>query len=218
MEVNKKPKNGSINYNPNMLTIILQAGGASTRMGSDKALLPFLGVPLIKRLKDRFMDSGTELMVITNSPADYEFLNLPLHQDLIPGRGALGGLFTALSIANNQHVGLIAADMPFASPRLITALDQEIRDSGADAVLPSTPLGLEPMHAVYRRDRCLSLVKDAIENDLWKMNSWHGKGNILIISPEETREITKSDHTFWNLNTPEDFQKAEQLALLLGME
>jgi molybdopterin-guanine dinucleotide biosynthesis protein A len=201
-----------------MLSIVLQAGGASTRMGSDKALLPFLGIPLIERLKDRFAGLGNELLVITNSPDDYRFLGLPLFQDLIPDRGALGGLYTALSIVNNAHVGLIAADLPFASPKLIKALNQRLGESDADAVLPSTQQGLEPLHAIYRRDRCLPLVKDAIEKNLWKMNSWHGKGDILVISPKDTRKISQSDHTFWNLNTPEEFQKAEQLALLLGME
>jgi molybdopterin-guanine dinucleotide biosynthesis protein A len=213
-----QPKQAPIHYNPIMLTIVLQAGGASSRMGADKALLPFLGIPLIERLKDRFKDLGEELVVITNTPADYDFLGLPLHQDLIPGRGALGGLYTALSIAKQPQLGLIAADLPFASPRLLKTLNQRLQESGADAVLPSTPQGLEPLHAVYKRDRCLSLVKEAIDNDMWKMNSWHGKGNILVIPAEETRDISRSDHTFWNLNTPEDFKKAEQMAIVLGME
>jgi molybdopterin-guanine dinucleotide biosynthesis protein A len=187
-------------------------------MGRDKALLPFLGIPLIERLKDRFKDLGEELLVITNSPDNYRFLDLPLSEDLIPGRGALGGLYTALSIAKQPLLGLIAADLPFASPKLLKTLEQRLQESGADAVLPSTPLGLEPLHAVYQRDRCLSLVKEAIKNDRWKMSSWHNKANILIISPEETRELSQSDHTFLNLNTPEDFERAEQIAMILGME
>jgi molybdopterin-guanine dinucleotide biosynthesis protein A len=201
-----------------MLTVVLQAGGASTRMGEDKALLPFLGIPLIERLKDRFMNLGEELLVITNSPDDYGFLGLPLYQDLIPGRGSLGGLYTALSIAKHSHLGLIAADLPFASPKLLFALAQRLEESGADAVIPSTTQGLEPLHAVYQRDRCKSLVKDAIENDMWKMNSWHEIGKVLVVSPQETREISQSDHTFWNLNTPEDFDRAERMAMIMGME
>lgn len=201
-----------------MLTVVLQAGGASTRMGADKALLPFLGIPLIERLKDRFIGLGVELLVITNTPDNYGFLGLPLYEDLVPDRGALGGLYTALSIANHPYLGLIAADLPFASPKLLKTIAQRLEETGADAVIPSTHQGLEPLHAVYLRDRCLSLVEDAIKNKKWKMNSWHNKGNVLVISPEETREISQSDHTFWNLNTPEDFARAEQMAMVLGME
>lgn len=196
-----------------MITIVLQAGGKSTRMGKDKALLPFLGIPLIKRLRDRFSDMGDELLVITNDFSGYQDLAVPLYKDIIPDRGALGGLYTALSISKNPLVGLIAADLPFASPALLTYLIEILFTSGAEAAIPSTERGLEPLHAVYRRDTSLPLVKKAIDQDLWRMNSWFDQAEILILTPEETRKVTSSKHTFLNLNTPEDYQKAEKLAL-----
>ena len=204
-----------VNYNLNMITIVLQAGGKSTRMGKDKALLPFLGVPLIKRLRDRFSDMGDELLVITNDFSGYQDLAVPLYKDIIPDRGALGGLYTALSISKNPLVGLIAADLPFASPALLAHLIKIILTSGAEAAIPSTERGLEPLHAVYRRDTSLPLVKEAIDQNLWRMNSWFDQAEILILTPEETRKVTSSKHTFLNLNTPEDLQKAEKLALNL---
>ena len=204
-----------VNYNLNMITIVLQAGGKSTRMGKDKALLPFLGIPLIKRLRDRFSDMGDELLVITNDFSGYQDLAVPLYKDIIPDRGALGGLYTALSISKNPLVGLIAADLPFASPALLAHLIKIILSSGAEAAIPSTERGLEPLHAVYRRDTSLSLVKGAIDQNLWRMNSWFDQAEILILTPEETRKVTSSKHTFLNLNTPEDLQKAEKLALNL---
>ena len=204
-----------VNYNLNMITIVLQAGGKSTRMGKDKALLPFLGIPLIKRLRDRFSDMGDELLVITNDFSGYQDLAVPLYKDIIPDRGALGGLYTALSISKNPLVGLIAADLPFASPALLTHLIEILLTSGAEAAIPSTERGLEPLHAVYRRDTSLPLVKKAIDQDLWRMNSWFDQAEILILTPEETRKVTSSKYTFLNLNTPEDFQKAEKLALSL---
>ena len=204
-----------VNYNLNMITIVLQAGGKSTRMGKDKALLPFLGIPLIKRLRDRFSDMGDELLVITNDFSGYQDLAVPLYKDIIPDRGALGGLYTALSISKNPLVGLIAADLPFASPALLTHLIKILLTSGAEAAIPSTERGLEPLHAVYRRDTSLPLVKKAIDQDLWRMNSWFDQAEILILTPEETRKVTSSKYTFLNLNTPEDFQKAEKLALSL---
>ncbi len=195
-----------------MISIILQAGGKSSRMGKDKATIPFLGVPLIYRLRDRFDGLGTELLVITNDVRGYEKLGVPLFEDVIPERGALGGLYTALSIASQPLIGLIAADMPFANPNLIKYQMKIIQESGFDAVIPATKHGIEPFHSVYRVETCFPLVKEAIENDLWKMISWHDGARIKILDPEVTREITGSDHNFLNLNTPEEFQAAEEIA------
>ncbi len=195
-----------------MISIILQAGGKSSRMGKDKATIPFLGIPLIYRLRDRFDGFGTELLVITNDIRGYTKLGVPLFEDVIPERGALGGLYTALSIASQPLIGLIAADMPFANPNLIKHQIQIIQESDFDAVIPATDQGIEPFHSVYRVETCLPQVKKAIENDLWKMISWHDSARIKILNPEVIREITGSDHTFLNLNTPEEFKAAEEIA------
>ncbi|MCE7860606.1 MAG: hypothetical protein DYG86_12580 [Chloroflexi bacterium CFX2] len=90
-----------------MLSVVIQAGGQSSRMGEDKALKPFLGRPLIQRVIERLASIADELIVTTNRPADYEFLNastssaqrVRLMPDLKPGRGALGGLHTAIASA-----------------------------------------------------------------------------------------------------------------------
>lgn len=195
-----------------MLSIIVQSGGKSTRMGGDKALRPFLGKPLIEHIIDRFSSLGDELLVITNNPHDYQYLGIPLYKDVIPDRGALGGLYTALKIASHPAVALIACDMPFASPELILYLSRYLQESGADAVLPSTDYGPEPMHAVYRRSPCLPLVKGAIQKDKWRMISWHDQADVRILSPGDTQKHTSGEHTFWNLNTPEEFREAEDLA------
>jgi len=195
-----------------MLTTVLQAGGMSTRMGVDKGLMPFLGMPLIERLLNNFGYLPGEILIISNNLPGYEYLDLPIYQDVLPGRGALGGLLTALTIAKTAFVGLIAADMPFASAGLLSHLLTEIKKSNADAVLPSTHSGPEPFHAVYRRDTCLPLVKGAIEQDLWRMTAWHDQARIKILNPRETSAAGGADYTFINLNTPEEFTAAEELA------
>src|SRR3970040_1082192 len=98
-----------------MLTVCIQAGGQSSRMGEDKALKPFLGRPLIQRLIERLSPVADELIVTSNRPEDYAFLDprFTLHTDLKPGRGALGGLYTALASAAHPIVAVIACDMPF---------------------------------------------------------------------------------------------------------
>ena len=88
-------------------------------MGEDKALKPFLGRPLIQRVIDRLTPIADELIVTTNRPAEYAFLNLRLVPDLKPGRGALGGLYTAIASAAHPLVAVVACDMPFASHNVL---------------------------------------------------------------------------------------------------
>src|SRR5215208_4697543 len=124
-----------------MLTVCIQAGGQSSRMGEDKALKPFLGRPLIQRVVERLSPIADEMIVTTNRPDDYAFLNLPLFPDLKPGRGALGGLYTALASAKYPLVAIVACDMPFASPSLLKAASKMLMAEEVDVVIPSgTPL------------------------------------------------------------------------------
>jgi len=201
-----------------MITLVLQAGGESTRMGKDKAFLPFLGTPLIQRQINRFQQLNAEMLIISNNAPPFEDLRLQVFGDVRPGRGALGGLLTALSVANTPLIGLIAVDMPFASPQLIKYMADRIQGSDLDGIIPSTINGLEPLHAVYRRESCLAYVEKSIDQDLWRMRSWHGKANLKILGPEETQKITGSEHTFMNLNTPEEFNTAEETARKFGLK
>jgi len=196
-----------------MLSIVIQAGGESRRMGQDKALMPFLGRPLIQRVVDRLAPIADEILVTTNSPDDYRFLNLTLFRDLKPGRGALGGLYTALSSANNEAVAVVACDMPFASPTLIEAAHRLLVEEDADVVIPDSGDGnLEPMHAVYRRETCLPAIESAIDADKWRLISWFPEVKVRILQPDEVKNYDPSGLAFWNLNTPEEFAEAEKKA------
>ena len=197
-----------------MLTICVQAGGESSRMGQDKALMPFLGRPLIQRVTDRLAPIADEVIVTTNHPEDYRFLGLPLFPDLKPGRGALGGLYTALSSATCESVAVVACDMPFASVSLIEAASRLLIQEEADVVIPDSGGGLEPMHAVYRRETCVPAIEAAIEADKWKLISWFPDVKVRILQPDEVKTYDPSGLAFWNLNTPEEFAEAEQRAKL----
>ncbi len=195
-----------------MLTICVQAGGESRRMGQDKALMPFLGRPLIQRVVDRLVSVADEIIVTTNRPEDYRFLNLPLYPDRRPGRGALGGLYTALASAACESVAVVACDMPFASAALIEAADRLLVQEGADVVIPDSGDGLEPLHAVYRRTTCLPAVESAIDTDQWKLISWFPQVKVRILQPNEIKRYDPPGLAFWNLNTPEEFAEAEKTA------
>ena len=186
-------------------------------MGQDKALMPFLGHPLIQRVTDRLAPIADEVIVTTNRPDDYRFLGLPLFPDLKPGRGALGGLYTALSSATCETVAVVACDMPFAGVALIEAASRLLVQEEADVVIPDSGDGLlEPMHAIYRRETCIPVIEAAIEADKWKLISWFPDVKVRILQPDEVKTYDPSGLAFWNLNTPEEFAEAEKKAKLQG--
>jgi molybdopterin-guanine dinucleotide biosynthesis protein A len=195
-----------------MLTVCIQAGGQSSRMGEDKALKPFLGRPLIQRVVERLTPIADEVIVTTNLPEDYQFLDLRLVSDLRPGRGALGGLYTAIASASRSMVAVAACDMPFASATLLRAASRILIEEDVDVVIPKSSEGFEPLHAVYRREACLPAIESAIEADQWKVIAWFPQVKVRVLTPKEVKEYDPSGLAFWNVNTPEEFLKAESLA------
>jgi|SRR5690606_34168589 len=202
-----------------MLTISIQAGGQSSRMGEDKALKLFLGKPLIQRVVERLSPIADELIVTTNRPDEYRFLNARLVMDLIPERGALGGLYTAISSASYPYIGVVACDMPFVSPMFFETATKLMMEEEADVVIPRGESkaslkggGYEPLHALYRKETCLPAIEDAIQKDLWKVIAWLGKVTVHVVSDDEMKKIDPSGLYSWNVNTPREFLQAEELA------
>ena len=195
-----------------MLSVVIQAGGQSTRMGENKALKLFLGRPLIQRVRERVEPIADELLVTTNQPDECAFLDLPLFPDIKPGRGALGGLYTALVSASHPQVAVVACDMAFASAPLLVAAARLLEQEQADVVIAETSEGFEPLHAVYRRETCVAAVASAIEADQWRMISWFSKVRVRKLTHEELGQFDPDGLAFWNLNTPEEFSEAERRA------
>jgi molybdopterin-guanine dinucleotide biosynthesis protein A len=195
-----------------MLTIAIQAGGQSRRMGEDKALLTFLGKPLISRVIERVAPIAHEILVTTNSPHNYQFLGVPLYPDLIPDRGALGGLHTALSAASQPLVAVIACDMPFINRDLLAAEHDRLVETGADMIIPHTGEGLEPFHAIYRREVCLPHIAIAIQQNKWRVDSWFSRVKLEMFPLDEIKHYDPQLLSFQNVNTPEELQGAINLA------
>lgn len=197
---------------PQMLTVCIQAGGQSSRMGEDKALKTFLGNPLIQRVVERLSPVADELILTTNRPDDYAFLKLPLVSDLKPDRGALGGLYTAIASASNPIVAVVACDMPFANARVLEAATRLMVEEEADVVIAKGEEGYEPLHAIYRRETCLPAIEAAIDADMWKVVAWFPQVKVRVLTSDEIKRYDPSGLAFWNVNTPEEFAKAEEIA------
>jgi len=214
MDKNKLPSFNK-QYPPNFdLTIAIQAGGKSTRMGSNKAKAIFLGQPLILRILERLHHLAGAVMILSNNnDLDYDVLaGIPIYSDLIEGIGPLGGLYTSLKLARTPFVAMVACDMPFTSSQLILYELELMKTLECDVVIPETEQGLEPMHALYRRETCLPNIEAALANNERRLISWFPGMKVEKISTVDLRKIDPQLHMFLNINTPEDLENAELLA------
>lgn len=190
-----------------MLSVVIQAGGQSSRMGRDKALVPLAGLPMIQHVLARLEGLGDETLVTTNNE-ELDFLDLPLISDEEPGAGALYGLRTALSAARGDTVLVVACDMPFVNRLLLEHL-VELSEK-ADVVVPRWNDRYQTLQSVYARKKCLKAVEDALESGEQRMISFYPQVKVRIVPPEEVAEYDPTGRSFFNVNTPEDLSEAEE--------
>jgi molybdopterin-guanine dinucleotide biosynthesis protein A len=131
------------------VTAGILAGGASSRMGINKALLEFRGRTLLERQLGVVRPIFERVLVGANDPAPYEPFGVEVAPDLLSERCALTGVHALLAAARTEHVFVVACDLPFLNPALIG--DLLGRRGAVDVVLPVTARGPEPLHAVYSR-------------------------------------------------------------------
>jgi len=194
------------------MTLAVQAGGSSSRMGRDKAFVPFLGKTLIERVLERTTLIASEVLITTNSPENYTFLRVSLAPDLLPGHGALGGLFTALRAARHPLVAVVACDMPFANAALLAAQCDWLVQSGAAAAIPCTEHGLEPFHAVYHAESCIPAIQAALQAGKKRVDSWLPDVKIRYITHAEIIRYDPQNLAFRNVNTPEELEQTQKIA------
>jgi molybdopterin-guanine dinucleotide biosynthesis protein A len=163
-------------------------------MGQDKALLPWKGSTLIQSVAWEVFNASGNVTLI-GSPERYGSLGFPVISDKIAGCGPLGGLHAALKATKAEWNVLVACDMPGVTSGLLAELLVAAEVSGADALVPQTPGGLEPLCAVYHV-RLLPAVESAVHSKLLKMHDF--------VSTIHARLWPAPDPAvFRNINTPE---------------
>lgn len=205
------------NYARPKLTVAIQAGGESRRMGRSKATVAFLGRPLIERIVERVAPVADEIVITTNEAENLAFLdelNLDCELRLVPDvyeeRGALRGLYSALSAASNPCVAVVACDMVFASASLIAHEAVALQMRRADAVVPCNKFGFEPFHALYRVDACLPAIADAIEQGKVRARDFYEQVNLSRFEREDMEKAVPGGGCFANVNTPEELARMER--------
>ncbi len=199
--------------NPLDTTAVILAGGMSRRLGRNKALEPFRGEALIHRVIRRMSQVASNIIVVANDHERVAELDLPEGVipviDEYPGKGSLGGIYTGLSAAPTQWAVFCACDMPFPSPRLYRALLSN-RETN-DAVVPVVEGRPEPIHAAYSR-ACLEPIHAKLAANRLKISGFFDDVSVHYFTEDRVRRIDPDLLSFFNINTQQDLEKANQIA------
>jgi len=173
------------------------AGGRSSRMGSDKALLPFKGATLVEYVAAQVHQAAGNVTLVAD-PARYSYLSYPVITDIYPARGTLSGIHAALAASDAEWNLIVACDMPDVSASLLTSILERAKSGTAHAVIPAGPSGLpEPLCAAYNR-RAIDAIERALDRDIRKVM------DALIGLEIDLWQVPDSRH-FHNLNTPAEW-------------
>jgi molybdopterin-guanine dinucleotide biosynthesis protein A len=182
------------------------AGGSSSRMGADKALLEWNGQPLLLRAA-RLLDPLAASVTVIGDPARYAALGLAVVPDDVPGLGPLGGIATALRISRMPWNLLVGCDLPYLTAAWLEFLISRALASRADALLPAGPRGPEPLCAVYHA-RCAPMIAAALERGVRKVTDGLAGLVIQTLPQEEWKAFDSDGCLFKNMNSPADFEWA----------
>ena len=187
----------------NAITGIILAGGKNLRMGQDKAFIEVNGVPIILRILTVFDQLFLETIIVANEKEPYAKLDIPVYRDLVPGQGALGGLYTGLVHCTFPYSFCVACDMPFLNRALIEYLLSRIEQY--DAVVPRTSDGLQPLHAIYSK-KCLEPIRHLLDLEKTKIIDFYPLIRLGIVDEKEFLSLDAEKRSFTNVNTPEELQ------------
>ena len=190
---------------------IILAGGKSSRMGQNKALLPINGLANIERIKKQLATTFEEVILVTNDEAKYQFLNVPTVSDKVKNKGPLAGIQAGLMASSYDVNVFVACDMPFISVDLAQVLVEQ--SEGFDAVVPVINGEQHPLFAVYKKsvlaevENCLRTNQLRIKNLLERLNVNYVTEEHLLI-----KEIDNIQQVFYNMNHPSEYEEAKKLA------
>jgi len=177
-------------------------GGASSRMGQDKAQLTLAGRSYAGRISGLLAEYFEEVYLVGGNPpvdaigtfvADAEGPQCPLR-----------GLVAVLETARAPRVLILATDMPLVSPELVLALTALPE---ADIVLPRSPRGLQPLCAIYRRKTILPLAKRRLASGLLALHGLLEGVEVCEFAPDQLAQVDPSGRALQNINTPEDSRR-----------
>jgi molybdopterin-guanine dinucleotide biosynthesis protein A len=182
------------------------SGGSSSRMGQDKSLLTLAGQPLLLRTANLLVPLVGSVTVI-GDPACYASLGLAVVPDDTPSLGPLGGIATALRITRTEWNLVVGCDMPYLTAGWLAFLISRALASRADAILPDSAPGPEPLCAMYHA-RCAPVISAALARGVRKVTDGLAGAVVEKLATKEWKEFDSDGSLFKNMNSPADYAEA----------
>ncbi|MHC4434017.1 MAG: molybdenum cofactor guanylyltransferase [Planctomycetota bacterium] len=176
-------------------TVIILAGGGSSRMGRDKSMLPVAGKPMIKHIYEQLQPHFAQTLVSSNNATLHDFLGATVVADDVAGRGPMMGIVSALRASANDVNFVVACDMPEIDTVLMRAMLRQASDY--DAVVPKVGADLyEPLFAVYRKS-ALPVMEALLESGNNKIIDSYSRCRVLYVDLDGRQ--------FRNINTRAEY-------------
>lgn len=188
------------------------AGGASSRFGQDKALAKVGGRTMLARMC-ALVEPVVGRVAVVGPLQRYAHLGFRVVADRWPGSGPLGGIATALVDAAMEDAGcawclVVGCDLPFLRRDWLEYLVARAVRSEADAVMPVSPSGAEPLCAAYRT-RAASMLAQQLDRGVRKITDAFADAHVETIGPGEWKTFDPDGRLLKNMNTPEDYEEVK---------
>jgi molybdopterin-guanine dinucleotide biosynthesis protein A len=188
---------------------VILAGGKSRRMGRDKGQLILNGGTLVARAVRTLAALSDDVIVVTNTPELSKGPGVRLTGDVIPGGGALSGLHAGLLAARHEFGLVVACDMPFLNLDLLRHMASLAH--GVDAVVPRWRGELETLHTFYSRE-CIPAIEAILRRGGGRIIEFYQQVNVRYVEPDEIARFDPGGLSFFNINSPEDWEQAQTIA------
>jgi molybdopterin-guanine dinucleotide biosynthesis protein A len=179
-------------------------------MGTNKAFVMVDGVPMIHRVLHVFRRLFQETIIAASDTSLFSGLGVKVSLDRIPGQGALGGLYSGLKQASFPFSFVAACDMPFLDPGVIEALIAMKTD--VDVVVPKTRAGLEPLHALYRKEACLNPMEENLKRRKHRIVDIFPFVRVKMACGRDVGGEGALGRSISNVNTPADLLALRRIA------
>ena len=193
---------------------VILAGGGNRRFGALKSFINIEGMPLIARSLALLKELFHEVFISTNDPESYFHLvgypGAPLIGDVLPSRGPMSGIYSALINAKGPGVFVVACDMPFLNKKVMTfILERRLRHcrecGPCDAAVPVFNNWPQPLSGVYSRT-LLPYLEEWIVHEKTSLIRFLHEVNTYFINESDMRTIDPGGRSFMNINTIEDYE------------
>ncbi|TFJ93880.1 molybdenum cofactor guanylyltransferase [Lentibacillus salicampi] len=187
---------------------VILSGGQSSRMGATKSFLEIDGRPAIAHIADELKRLSDRVAVITNEPADYQFLELDLYPDRYRNKGPLAGIETAIYHMDADVYAFAACDMPFIHYGIYEHLIQSLNHH--DAVIPMYDERVHPLSGIYTKN-VLPYIQMLLDSDQRKIRTLFDHITVNYVTSYNGISKHTLDKHFFNMNDPEQYEMAKRL-------